>query len=534
MQEKQPPLLEIKNLSVEFTSSQSSVHAVRGISYCLYPGEVLGIVGESGSGKSVSSYCILGILPENGRITKGQILFDNQDLTKMTEKEMVKVRGKEISMIFQDPMTSLDPVFTIGYQIEEILKRHTVMNKKLRRQRVCELLELVGISQPEKRRKQYPHEFSGGMRQRVMIAMALACNPRLLIADEPTTALDVTIQAQILTLLKELKTKLQMSMIFITHDLGVVSQVSDRIAVMQNGKIVEEGMREQILFTPRHAYTKMLLKVRTRLEDVHAKRDLSSSLVLDVQNVKKQYGKQVTALDGVSFQIRKGEIFGLVGESGCGKSTLGKSILRLQEVSGGNILFYGENLCIKSYEEMRALRGKMQIVFQDPYASLNPSMSVGENIREGLAIHNAGRGRKVRMEQRKQVTELLKQVGLDASYYHRYPQELSGGQRQRVGIARALAVNPQFIIWDESVSALDVSMQAQILDLIQKLQIEKNLTYLFISHDMAVVKKICDRVGVMYRGQLVEITESQELFAHPKHPYTKLLLSAIPKMERGE
>lgn len=529
--EKQTPLLEVENLKVDFQLENQVVQAVKGISYQLMPGEILGIVGESGSGKSVSSYGIMGLLPINGRITEGNIWYKGKNLAHMTDAQINGIRGKEISMIFQDPMTSLDPVFTIGYQIEEILKAHTSINRRQRKQRVCELLNMVGITNPEKRRRQYPHELSGGMRQRVMIAMAIACNPKIVIADEPTTALDVTIQAQILQLLYHLKEQLHMSMIFITHDFSVVARISDRIAVMQDGKIVEIGDTSQILKTPKSDYTKKLLDAIPRIYKEEPKRKLQSPVLLDVQCLQMTYEKKWTALDDISFRIYKGEVFGLVGESGCGKSTLGKTLLRLEKADSGKILFHGEDLCRKSIKEIHGIRKKMQMVFQDPYASLNPSLTVGENIREGLQIHKIGENT---WDQKQIVYQLLKKVGLKEEHAKRYPCEFSGGQRQRIGIARALAVNPEFMIWDESVSALDVSIQKQILQLIEELHREHQLTYLFISHDLAVVKKVSDRIGVMYAGQLVEVSDADTLFQNPLHPYTKLLLSAILEVEEND
>lgn len=549
-------LIEVKNLSVEFQTEEETVKAVRSLSFKIPKGKILGLVGESGSGKSVTALSLIRLIPE-GKISQGEILFGNKDLLKLKEKEMRKIRGNKISMIFQEPMTSLNPVFTIENQISEALILHRKLTATEARITSIDLLKRVGIQNPEKRISAYPHEFSGGQRQRVMIAMAIACDPDLLIADEPTTALDVTIQKQILRLIKNLQAQTAMSVLFITHDLSVVAEVADDVLVMQKGCGVELKPTKEIFKNPEHPYTKGLLSCRPTLRTntkrlaviddfvnkpskalngEKKRKDFSQSPVLvEIQSLKKYFplsksifGKVrswVKAVDDVSFKIPKGSTLGLVGESGCGKTTLGRALLRLIEPTSGCVLYNNQNILELNTKQMRSLRKKMQIIFQDPYASLNPRMTIGSAIMEPMEIHNLGENKKERWDR---VSALLKKVGLKSDMMNRYPHEFSGGQRQRICIARALAVEPEFIVCDESVSALDVSIQAQILNLLLDLQDDLGLTYIFISHDLAVVKFMSDDVVVMYRGQIVEKNKSDQIYSHPQHEYTKTLLNSIP------
>ncbi|MGG4496037.1 dipeptide ABC transporter ATP-binding protein [Brevibacillus reuszeri] len=606
-------ILEVNDLHVSFQTFSGEVHAVRGVSFAVRKGETLAIVGESGSGKSVTSKAIMRLLPTPAaQIKQGEILYQGLDLTKQTEKKMQQIRGADIAMIFQDPMTALDPTMKIGKQITEVICRHQKLGYPEAVQRAIELLTLTGIPQPKERLEHYPHQFSGGMRQRVMIAIALACNPKILIADEPTTALDVTIQAQILELLKEIQQKTQTSIIFITHDLGVVAQMADRVAVMYAGKIVETGQVHEIFYDPRHPYTWGLLGAMPSLErrdgelitipgsppdlfhpprgDAFAPRNqyamkidfeleppmykitdthyaatwllhkkapvverpvatrrgepalsvqkqqgsaqtskYRKAKLLQVQGLKKHFSNKnqvVKALDGVTFDIYQGETFGLVGESGCGKSTIGRTIMRLYEPTEGAVLYQGEDHAASlNRSENKSRKKRMQMIFQDPYSSLNPRMTVADIIAEGIDIHGITATKQDRLEK---VYELLETVGLNREHATRYPHEFSGGQRQRIGIARALAVEPEFIICDEPISALDVSIQAQVVNLLKRLQKEKMLTYLFIAHDLSMVRHISDRIGVMHRGKLVELAPSDVLYEQPLHPYTQSLLSAIP------
>lgn len=560
-------LVEVKNLSINFKTDDGVVNAVKNISFNIPRGKTVGLVGESGSGKSVTSLSIMRLIPNPpGEISSGSITFDGTDLLKLRESKMREIRGNKISMIFQEPMTSLNPVFTVGDQIAETILLHQNVSKSEAYQKTLELMKQVGIPDPEKRIKSYPHEMSGGQRQRIMIAMAIACNPVLLIADEPTTALDVTIQKQILELLHDLQKKYKMSMLFITHDLGVIADIADEVVVMYRGDIVEKGTTEQIFRDPKHPYTKGLLACRPSLErnpvrlptvsdfmtsdgkektfDVaaHAQQKVikpignDSDVLLELIDVKKHFPikgglfggvkSHVKAVDGVSLQVRKGRTLGLVGESGCGKSTLGRTILRLIEPTEGQIKYNGVDIPSLNSKDLRTLRRKMQIIFQDPYASLNPRMTIASAIMEPMTIHGLGKNKEERMEM---AAALMDKVGLDRKFLNRYPHEFSGGQRQRICIARALAVQPDFIVCDESVSALDVSIQAQILNLLLDLQKEMNLTYIFISHDLAVVKFIADEVAVMYNGKVVEKADAISIYENPQHDYTKKLLSAIPK-----
>ena len=560
-------IVQVRNLSVEFRTDEGTVKATKGISFNIPRGKTVGLVGESGSGKSVTSLAIMRLIPNPpGQVTSGEIIFENQDLLKLNESEMRGIRGNKISMIFQEPMTSLNPVFTVGDQISETLILHQKLSKQEAWDKSIDLLKQVGIPNPEERIKSYPHELSGGQRQRVMIAMAIACEPDLLIADEPTTALDVTIQKQILDLLADLQRKYQMSILFITHDLGVIADIADEVVVMYRGDIVEEGPTAEIFKNAKHPYTKGLLACRPSLERnpsrlpvvsdfmtsdgkekafnvealKHQKKTRAISeqqpVLLQIDHIKKHFPLQkgffggvknwVKAVDDVTLTVRKGRTLGLVGESGCGKTTLGRTILRLVEPTEGKILYGGKDITQLDREAMRAMRRKMQIIFQDPYASLNPRMTIGAALMEPMIIHNLGQNREERMEM---AGELMKKVGLDRNMLNRYPHEFSGGQRQRICIARALAVKPEFIVCDESVSALDVSIQAQILNLLLDLQEEMGLTYVFISHDLAVVKFISDEVAVMYNGKVVEMNDAVGIYENPQHDYTKKLLGAIPK-----
>ena len=531
-------VLRVTDLHVSFAQREKDFNAVRGVSFEVKKGETLGIVGESGSGKSVTARSIMRLLPSPpSYMKKGMIEFQGDNLALKTEKEMESIRGKEISMIFQDPMTSLNPTIKVGKQIAESLVKHRGLSKEEAKKEATELLTLVGIKNSEKRYNQYPHEFSGGMRQRVMIAIALACRPSLLIADEPTTALDVTIQAQILDLMKSMQQRFDTSIILITHDLGVVAGMCDRVVVMKDGEIVETGTTIELFENPQHPYTKKLLNALPRLDEKkkpkrlpHIKASVDTTIPLvQVDSLRQHFdsgkGELTKAVDDISFHIRAGETLGLVGESGSGKSTTGRAILRLDEPTAGDILYQGMAINRFSPKEMKTMRRHMQMIFQDPYSSLNPRFKVLDIIGQALDIHKLS---KSKAERRKRVEELLVMVGLEPEHATRYPHEFSGGQRQRIGIARALAVEPDFIVCDEPLSALDVSIQTQIVELLEDLQHRLGLTYLFIAHDLSMVKHISDRVAVMYAGKIVELAESEELYSNPLHPYTKSLLSAIP------
>lgn len=531
-------VLRVTDLHVSFARREKDFNAVRGVSFEVKKGETLGIVGESGSGKSVTARSIMRLLPSPpSYMKKGMIEFQGENLALKTEKEMESIRGKEIGMIFQDPMTSLNPTIRVGKQLTESLVKHRGLSKAEAKKEAIELLTLVGIKNSEKRYNQYPHEFSGGMRQRVMIAIALACKPSLLIADEPTTALDVTIQAQILDVMKSMQQRFDTSIILITHDFGVVARMCDRVAVMKDGEIVETGTTIDIFENPQHSYTKKLLNALPRLDEKkkpkrppHSKAGVDTMNPLVQVDSLRQYfdsgnGELTKAVDDISFHIRPGETLGLVGESGSGKSTTGRAILRLDESTGGDILYQGMAINRFSPKEMKTMRRHMQMIFQDPYSSLNPRFKVLDIIGQALDIHKLS---KSKAERKKRVEELLVMVGLEPEHATRYPHEFSGGQRQRIGIARALAVEPDFIVCDEPLSALDVSIQTQIVELLEDLQHRLGLTYLFIAHDLSMVKHISDRVAVMYAGKIVELAESEELYNNPLHPYTKSLLSAIP------
>jgi peptide/nickel transport system ATP-binding protein len=609
------PLLAVEDLHVQFDTSRGVVHAVDGISYTVDRGEIVAIVGESGCGKSVSSLAIMGLLAKPaGKVTKGRVLFEGRDLLKLGADDMRAIRGRDISMIFQEPMTSLNPVLSIGEQIKEPLFIHLKMTEQQAQARALELLQLVGITDGARRLEQYPHQLSGGMRQRVMIAIGLACNPKLIIADEPTTALDVTIQAQILELMKDLSRRLNIALIIITHNLGVVARYADRVNVMYAAHIIENGSADDIFLRPLHPYAIGLMRSVPRLDlprgikletieglppdlrspppgcrfaprcpyridacvqtDVTlrdiapghgtaciradeivagtlvpavppekpvvsaAAKEAAGEPILKVEAMRKYFTvplsgtgvfsskvATVKAVDDVSFTIAPGETLGLVGESGCGKTTVGRTVLKLEEPTDGTITYTGVDITHRSAKQMRELRRGIQVIFQDPYSSLNPRMTVGQIIGEPLHVYKLVKDKK---EEEERVAGLLRQVGLFDYMAERYPHQLSGGQRQRVGIARALALEPRFIVCDEPVSALDVSIQGQIINLLEDLQERLNLSYLFIAHDLAVVRHISDRVAVMYLGRIAEVADRDTLYADPKHPYTKALLDAAP------
>jgi peptide/nickel transport system ATP-binding protein len=565
------PLLEIKNLRIDFLHDGSWREVVHGIDFDVLAGRTLGIVGESGSGKSVSSLSVMHLLsPKTSRIKAEAMRLEGLDIKDFDEKRMADIRGKRIAMIFQEPMTSLNPVYRCGHQVSEMILQHEKVTKQEARDRVVSLFRQVMLPRPEAIYESYPHELSGGQKQRVMIAMAIACHPQILIADEPTTALDVTVQKEILKLLRQLQRDTGMGMVFITHDLGVVAEIADDVAVMHNGEILERGTVEQVLQHPLHPYTQGLLacrppmKVRLRklpivkefldgqwaggkeqilrelqITDAERKQQLEALYarepILKVAHLQTWYPLKkgifgrvydhVKAVDDVSLEVYEGETLGLVGESGCGKTTLGRSILRLVEPTGGQVFFDGQEVTALNPAALRAFRKQAQIVFQDPYSSLNPRIRIGEAIAEPLKVHGIETDRK---KSRRLVCDLLEQVGLEAAHYDRYPHEFSGGQRQRICIARALAVNPRLVICDESVSALDVSVQAQVLNLLNRLKEERHLTYIFISHDLGVVRFMSDRVLVMYNGKPVEYNDADALFEHPQNDYTKKLIAALP------
>jgi microcin C transport system ATP-binding protein len=530
------PLLSVRDLSVAFHQGGETSLAVDHISFDIAKGEVVALVGESGSGKSVSANSILRLLPyPSASHPSGEILFKGKDLLKASERELREVRGNDITMIFQEPMTSLNPLHTIEKQIAEILALHQGLTGQSARQRVLELLNQVGIREPEKRLKAYPHELSGGQRQRVMIAMALANRPELLIADEPTTALDVTVQAQILELLRQLKAVHGMSMLFITHDLGIVRKFADRVCVMTKGRIVETGAVDDVFANPKHDYTRHLLASEPRGEPPLA--DPSKPMVMEGSDIRvwfpikaglmRRVVDHVKAVDGIDLSLRAGQTLGVVGESGSGKTTLGLALTRLIS-SQGRIAFVGKDIAGYSFSEMRPLRNQLQVVFQDPYGSLSPRMSVGDIVAEGLKVHE----RSLTAEERDQrVCWALEEVGLDPLTRWRYPHEFSGGQRQRIAIARAMVLKPRFVMLDEPTSALDMSVQAQVVDLLRDLQKKHDLAYLFISHDLKVVKALANDVIVMRFGKVVEQGPSADIFRAPKDDYTRALMAAAFNIE---
>ncbi len=532
-------LLQVRDLSVAFDTEAGESRVVRNVSFDIAKGETVALVGESGSGKSVTALSILQLLPYPlARHPSGSILFRGEELLGAPEPVLRSVRGDRISMIFQEPMTSLNPLHTIEKQINETLFVHKGMSRAAARARTLELLNLVGLPDAANRLDAYPHQLSGGQRQRVMIAMALANEPDLLIADEPTTALDVTIQAQILKLLKDLQQRFGMALLLITHDLGIVRRVADRVCVMSAGEIVEQGRTEEVFQRPQHAYTKRLLAAEPKGEPVKAAPD--APVVMSAENLKvwfpikggllRRTVGHIKAVDGISMRIREGHTVGVVGESGSGKTTLGLALLRLER-SEGAIRFGGRDIRGLKPKELRPLRREMQIVFQDPFASLSPRLSVGQIIEEGLRVHNMGGTAK---EREKLIIKALQEVGLDPESRHRYPHEFSGGQRQRISIARALVLKPRLVVLDEPTSALDVSVQAQIIDLLRELQARHKLAYLFISHDLRVVRALSDEVIVMRQGRVVEHGPAQQIFDNPKHPYTKALMAAAFNLETVE
>ena len=611
----QEPILSARDVEVTFSLRGKKLTAIRRTSLDLYEGETLAIVGESGSGKSVFTKCFVGMLDKNGSITNGSIMYEGEDLTQFSEKDWLRIRGKKIAMVTQDPMTSLNPLKTVGYQIRESVELHQGLKGAAARQEVYRILEAVGIPDPERRYKQYPHEFSGGMRQRVVIAIAVACRPQILICDEPTTALDVTIQAQILDLIRRLQKEQNMTIIYITHDLGVVANVADRVAVMYGGQIIEIGMANEVFFDPQHPYTWALLSalpqlgvkgeklpaidgtppslfnkiqgdafaprnkhalnidfleeppmyevtgthtVKSWLRDhrapkveqpqaierlskmnltstgtdpdaYHPHLDPNRETLIEVRNMQVTFGSgrhKFVAVDDVNFEIYKGETFSLVGESGSGKTTIGRAIVRINPITSGEVLFKGERISGKISRELdtKVIRS-MQMIFQDPMASLNERAKVDYIVSEGLLNFHLYQDDHDRQDK---VQKALQEVGLLPEFSSRFPHEFSGGQRQRIGIARSLIMEPEFIVADEPISALDVSIRAQVLNLLNDLKKSRGLTYLFIAHDLSVVRFISDRIAVIHKGRIVELAEAEELFAHPLHPYTKALLSAVP------
>lgn len=559
-------ILEIKNLSLSFAENE----ILKKINFSVQKGKIIGIVGESGSGKSITALNIMGLLPESAKVSdESQILFNSSkgkiDLMKISKEEHRKYRGNEIGMIFQEPMTSLNPSLRCGEQVEESIRLHLKLNTTEAKKRVIELFNKVLLPDPERIYRSYPHQLSGGQRQRVMIAMAISCEPKVLIADEPTTALDVTVQRAILNLIKGLQKESQMSCLFISHDLGVIAEICDEVIVMFRGEIVEHGSVEQIFNSPKESYTKGLIACRPLLDirykkmptiadflkDENHQAEVYSSIersefhteiyqhppILEVKNLSKYFyskpsffGKEklsVKAVDDINFKVYPGETLGLVGESGSGKTTLSRTILLLEKPTRGEIFYNGKDITLFSKEEVRRLRKEIQIIFQDPYSSLNPRMTIGEILVSPMEVHKMYVNKKERLER---AGDLLEKVGLNRSDLMKYPHEFSGGQRQRVGIARALAVEPKFIICDESVSALDVSVQAQVLNLLNDLKDEFGLTYIFISHDLAVVKFMSDQLLVMQHGKQMELDDADEIYANPKTTYTKELIEAIPKL----
>ncbi len=558
------PILKITNLSISFPKKNQLNKVIHKISFDLFENKILGIVGESGSGKSVTSLAIMGLLPQKTVKINGEIVFNNTTLSQLNDKEFQQIRGKEIAMIFQEPMSSLNPSLTCGYQVLEILLAHTNLTKKEAKKEVLKLFNQVKLPRVTEIYNQYPHQISGGQKQRVMIAMAIACKPKILIADEPTTALDVTVQKEIILLLKELQQSTKMSILFITHDLALISEIADDVLVLYKGNIVEKGSTKNVFKNPKHEYTKALinakpkLDIRLRVLPTVADYLSENPSILNEKNIKNNYISAderneihkkiyaqkpllkitnlatyfttkksiVKAVDNVSFSIYPGETLGLVGESGCGKTTLGRTIMGLEKATQGSVFYKGKDITKIGKKERKNLAKDIQIIFQDPFSSLHPRMLVGEAILEPMKVHNLYNSNTERKEK---VYEILRKVGLEKKDYYRYPHEFSGGQRQRIGIARTIALQPKLIICDESVSALDVSVQAQVLNLLNNLKTIFNFTYIFISHDLAVVKYMSDQLVVMQAGKIAEIADADEIYTNPKTNYTKTLIESIPK-----
>ncbi|MEK1889999.1 MAG: ABC transporter ATP-binding protein [Phyllobacterium sp.] len=525
-------ILSIENLTVDLPSGMERPYAVKDITFDLHAGEILCIIGESGSGKSVTANAIMGLLPSSIRASAGAIRFKNIDILKAKEADVRELRGRAVSIIFQDPLSALNPLMTIGDQIAEVMEVHKVGTPESRASAVLDLLLEVGLPDPVLMQHQYPFRLSGGQRQRVMIAMALALSPDVLIADEPTTALDVTTQAQILDLIRKIQRKKNMSVMFITHDFGVVAEIADRVVVMEKGTIVEQGRAFDVLNHPSHPYTQRLTAAVPRMRDKDRASNDEAPVVLDVQKLNKVYksagsffakGRTVHAVNDVSFTIRKGRTLGVVGESGSGKSSLGRVLLKLMDSDGGKILFNGQDIAPLKPDEFRSMRPYIQMIFQDPFASLNPRHTIGQILVVGPMAHGTSAS-----QARNKAMRLLKLVGLDEGSYDRYPHEFSGGQRQRIGIARALMFDPVLLVADEAVSALDVSIQAQILELLTQIQTLLNVAMVFITHDLRVASQICDDIAVMYRGKIVEHGPPSQIFRNPAHAYTQKLVSAIP------
>ena len=555
-------ILDVLGLTISFGENKQENTVVHDIDFSLYENEILAIVGESGSGKSVTSKAIMGLLQDKNTHIKGRINFEETSLLSLSSKEFAKLRGNDIAMIFQEPMSALNPSLSCGFQVAEILLHHKKVSASEVKKEVLQLFEKVKLPRPQDMYTSYPHQISGGQMQRVVIAMAIACKPKLLIADEPTTALDVTVQKEILQLLKDLQKQTGMSMLFISHDLALVCELADRVLVMYKGDIVEKGTVKEIFEAPKKPYTKALLGSRPKLDvrykvlptiasikdnsffpqsitsQQRAKKHqkiYTKTPLLRVENVAKSYfskvgvfgqKQEITAVNGISFDVFEGETLGLVGESGCGKSTLGKVILQLEKATKGSIFYKGKEITSLKSKDLRSLRKDIQLIFQDPYSSLHPRKIIGQAIIEPMEVHGIGSSKKQRKEK---AMELLSRVGLEESYFHRYPHQLSGGQRQRVGIARTIAMEPKLVICDESVSALDISVQAQVLNLLNELKEDFGFTYIFISHDLAVVKYMADQLLVMNKGAIEEIGDADEIYANPVKQYTKKLIDSIPK-----